>query len=69
MTTLSSITFLAGVVLLAACLTGIMQGIADDAEKRRLKRRAKYRCIAYAEVYRRRVKDSNRDELWRRYAE
>lgn len=64
MSTLSSITFLAGVVLLAACLTGIMQGIADDAEKRRLKRRAMYRCIAYAEVYRRRVKNSNREALW-----
>lgn len=54
------IVFLAGVVLLAACLTGIMQGIADDAEKRR----AKYRRIAYAEVYRRRVKNSNREALW-----
>lgn len=60
---------LIGIFTMAVCLTGIMQGIADDAEKRRLKRRAKYRCIAYAEVYRRRVKNSNRDKLWRRYAE
>lgn len=59
---------LIGIFTMAVCLTGIMQGIADDAEKRRLKRRAKYRRIAYADVYRRRVKDSNRDELWRRYA-
>jgi hypothetical protein len=56
--------FLAGVVLLAACLTGIMKGIADDAEERRLKRREKYRRIAYADVYRRRVKNSNREALW-----
>lgn len=55
---------LIGIFTMAACLTGIMQGIADDAEKRRLKRRAKYRRKAYADVYRRRVKDSNREALW-----
>ena len=68
MQTLNDIIFLLAVLAVAICLTGIIEGAKEDAEKRRLKRRAKYRCIAYAEVYRRRVKNSNRDELWRRYA-
>lgn len=62
---LSDILFLASVLMTAFCMAGIMQGIADDAEKRRLKRRAMYRRIAYAEVYRRRIKSSNRDALWK----
>lgn len=62
---LSDILFLASVLLTAFCMAGIAQGIRDDAEERRLKRREKYRRIAYAEVYRRRIKSSNRDALWK----
>lgn len=56
---------LVGIIGLAACLTGIENGIAEDSEKRRLKRRAMYRQKAYADVYRRRVQDSNRAALWK----
>lgn len=69
MQTLNDIIFLLAVLATAICLTGIIEGVREDNEKRRQKRRAMYRRIAYADVYRRRVKDSNRDELWRRYAE
>jgi hypothetical protein len=65
MSTLSSISFLVGVILLAVCLTEIMDGIADDSEKRRQKRREQYRRTAYADVYRRRIMSSNRDALWK----
>lgn len=61
---LTDIEFLIAITMLAVCLTGIIEGVREDSEERRLKRRAKYRCIAYAEVYRRRVKDSNREALW-----
>ena len=64
MSTLSSISFLAGVFLVAICLTIARECAAADSEERRLKRREKYRRIAYAEVYRRRVKNSNREALW-----
>lgn len=62
---LNDILFLASVFLTAFCMAGIAQGIADDAEERRLKRRAMYRRKAYADVYRRRVQDSNRAALWK----
>jgi hypothetical protein len=42
-----------------------MDGIADDSEKRRQKRREQYRRTAYADVYRRRIMSSNRDALWK----
>lgn len=56
--------FLASVFIFAACMAGIAQGIRDDSEKRRLKRREKYRQRAYAEVYRRRMQNENRNDLW-----
>ena len=56
---------LIGIIGLAVCLTGIENGIAEDSEKRRQKRRAMYRRKAYADVYRRRIKSSNRDALWK----
>lgn len=56
---------LIGIIGLAVCLTGIENGIAEDSEKRRQKRRAMYRQKAYADVYRRRVQDSNRAALWK----
>lgn len=59
--------FLASVFIFAACMAGIAQGIRDDAEERRLKRREKYRRKAYADVYRRRCQNENRAELWREY--
>jgi len=65
MQTLNDIIFLLAVLAVAICLTGIIEGVREDSEKRRQKRRAKYRCIAYAEVYRRRIKSSNRDALWK----
>ena len=64
MSTISSIGFLIGVLLVAICLTGIMEGISEDSEKRRLVRREMYRRKAYADVYRRRIKSSNREALW-----
>lgn len=59
---------LVGIIGLAVCLTGIENGIAEDSEKRRQKRREHYRRTAYADVYRRRCQNVNRDELWRRFA-
>ena len=56
---------LIGIIGLAVCLTGIENGIAEDSEKRRQKRREHYRRTAYADVYRRRIKSSNRDALWK----
>lgn len=64
---LSDTLFLACVFLIAACMAGIAQGIREDSEQRRLKRRAFYRRKAYADVYRRRCQNENRAELWRRY--
>lgn len=65
MQTFYSISFLIGVIMVAVCLTGIIEGAKEDAEKRRLRRREQYRRTAYADVYRRRVKDSNRVALWK----
>lgn len=56
---------LIGIIVLAVCLTGIENGIAEDNEKRRQKRRAMYRRKAYADVYRRRVQHGNRENLWK----
>lgn len=67
MQTLYSISFLIGVIMVAVCMTGIIEGVREDSEKRRLIRREKYRRKAYADVNKRRCQDSNRAELWRVY--
>ena len=64
MTTLLDTLFLADVIAIAVCMHLIAKCIADDSEKRRLKRREKYRQRAYAEVYRRRMQSENRNDLW-----
>lgn len=64
MTVLHSIALLVEILVLAVCLTGIVEGIHEDAEKRRLIRRERYRRKAYAEIYRRRCQNDNRAELW-----
>ena len=61
---LNDILFLASVLLTACCMTGIAQGIREDSDKRYWKRRNEGRRRAYAEVYRRRVKSENREQLW-----
>lgn len=61
------ILFLADVVGIAVGMHLIARCVADDSEKRRLKRREKYRRKAYADVYRRRCQNVNRAELWRRF--
>jgi len=60
--------FLADVFGIAVGMHLIARCVADDSEKRRLRRREMYRQQAYAEVYRRRCQSVNRDELWRRFA-
>ena len=65
MQTIYSISFLIGVIMVAICLTGIIEGVREDNEKRRLRRREQYRRTAYADVYRRRVKSENRTQLWK----
>lgn len=65
MQTLNDIIFLLAVLAVAICLTGIIEGAKEDAEKRRLRRREQYRRTAYADVYRRRVKSENRTQLWK----
>ena len=65
MQTIYSISFLIGVIMVAICLTGIIEGVREDNEKRRLRRREQYRRTAYADVYRRRVKSENRIQLWK----
>lgn len=68
MNTFLDILFLADIVAIAVCMHLIARCIAEDSEKRRLRRREMYRQRAYAEVYRRRCQNVNRAELWRRYA-
>lgn len=64
MNTFLDILFLADIVAIAVCMHLIARCIAEDSEKRRLRRREIYRQRAYAEVYRRRLKSDNRDALW-----
>ena len=59
------ILFLADVVGIAVGMHLIARCVAEDSEKRRLRRREMYRQQAYAEVYRRRLKSDNRDALWK----
>lgn len=67
MSTFLDTLFLADVVGIAVGMHLIARCVADDSEKRRLRRREMYRQQAYAEVYRRRCQNVNRDELWRRF--
>ena len=64
MNTFLDILFLADIVAIAVCMHLIARCIADDSEKRRLRRREIYRQRAYAEVYRRRTQNENRNTLW-----
>lgn len=64
MNTFIDILFLADIVAIAVCMHLIARCIAEDSEKRRLRRREIYRQRAYAEVYRRRTQRENRDTLW-----
>lgn len=61
---LNDILFLASVFLTACCMTGIIAGIRDDADKRYWKRRNEGRRKAYAAVYKRRCVRENREQLW-----
>lgn len=65
MSTFLDTLFLADVVGIAVGMHLIARCVADDSEKRRLRRREMYRQRAYAEVYRRRLKSDNRDALWK----
>lgn len=65
MNTFLDIIFLADIVAIAVSMHLIARCIAEDSEKRRLRRREMYRQRAYAEVYRRRLKSDNRDALWK----
>ena len=66
MNTFLDILFLADIVAIAVCMHLIARCVAEDSEKRRLRRREIYRQRAYAEVYRRRMQNENRDALWER---
>ena len=60
MNTIYSISFLIGVLMLAVCLTGIIEGVREDSEKRRLIRREKYRRAAYKQ----KAIERERKALW-----
>jgi hypothetical protein len=44
---LTDIGFLIAITMLAVCITGIIEGVREDSEKRRLIRREQYRRAAY----------------------
>ncbi len=60
---LTDIGFLAAVIMLAVCLTGIIEGVKEDSEKRRLIRREHYRRAAYRE----KAIERERKILWEAY--
>lgn len=60
---LTDIGFLLAVLLLAVCLTGIAEGVAEDSEKRRLVRREHYRRAAYKQ----KAIERERKALWEEY--
>jgi hypothetical protein len=60
---ISDIGFLAAVLILAICLTGIAEGVREDSEKRRLIRRERYRRAAY----RKKDVERCREILWEAY--
>ena len=65
MQTLNDIIFLLAVLAVAICLTGIIEGVREDNEKRYWKRREAGRRKAYADVYKRRCQRENREQLWK----
>lgn len=60
---LTDIGFLAAVIILAVCVTGIVEGVREDSEKRRLIRREHYRRAAY----RQKAIERERKALWEAY--
>lgn len=60
---LTDIGFLAAVIMLAVCVTGIVEGVREDSEKRRLIRREQYRRAAYRE----KAIERERKILWEAY--
>lgn len=65
---LSDIIFLLAVLSMAICLTGIIEGAKEDAEKRYWKRRDEGYQRHKALLKKERIMGENRIELWRRYA-
>lgn len=68
MQTLNGIIFLLAVVAVAVCLTGIIEGVREDNEKRYWKRRDEGYQRHKARLKKERIMGENRIELWRRYA-
>lgn len=68
MQTLNDIIFLLAVLAVAICLTGIIEGAKQDAEKRYWKRRDEGYRRHKARLKKERIMGENRIELWRRYA-
>lgn len=60
---LTDIGFLIAITMLAVCLTGIIEGVREDSEKRRLIRREHYRRAAYRE----KAIERERKILWEAY--
>lgn len=60
---LTDIGFLIAITMLAVCLTGIVEGVREDSEKRRLIRREHYRRAAYRE----KAIERGRKILWEAY--
>lgn len=60
---LTDIGFLIAITMLAVCLTGIIEGVREDSEKRRLIRREHYRRAAYRE----KAIERGRRILWEAY--
>lgn len=60
---LTDIGFLIAITMLAVCLTGIIEGVREDSEKRRLIRREQYRRAAYRE----KAIERERKILWEAY--
>ena len=60
---LTDIGFLIAITMLAVCLTGIVEGVREDSEKRRLIRREHYRRAAY----RQKAIERERKALWEAY--
>lgn len=59
---------LIGIFTMAVCLTGIIEGAKEDAEKRYWKRRDEGYQRHKARLKKERIMGENRIELWRRYA-
>lgn len=68
MQTLNDIIFLLAVLATAICLTGIIEGVREDNEKRYWKRRDEGYQRHKARLKKERIMGENRIELWRRYA-